>query len=151
MEYAVGKTGRVIAARLFEGEPLYETIEALADKEGLASGAVFITGGFRKAEVVVGPLREAPKLEGNFKSFTGPGETLGVGTLYPDDTGRPKLHLHAGMCRGDEMVIGCPRGGASTFLILEVTIIEFVDIPGRRLPDPATGAKLLRFSPDKND
>ena len=73
MEYAVGKTGRVFAVRLFEGEDLYESIEGLAKKENIESAAVLITGGFRKANVVVGPKQEKPKIVGNFKNFAGPG------------------------------------------------------------------------------
>jgi uncharacterized protein len=145
MEYAIGKTGRVIAARLFEGENLYECIETIAKKETIKSAAVFITGGFRKADVVVGPKEERPKIVGNFKQFTGPGETLGVGTLYCDDDNEPKLHLHAAIGKGDETIVGCPRGGASTFLILEVTIIEIVGINAQRKFDEQTGVKLLKI------
>ena len=145
MQYAVGKTGRVIAARLFEGENLYECIESIAKKEAIKSAAVFITGGFRKADVVVGPKEERPKIVGNFKQFTGPGETLGVGTLYCDDDNEPKLHLHAAIGKGDETIVGCPRGGASTFLILEVTIIEIVGINATRNFDEQTGVKLLKI------
>ncbi|MFA5293540.1 MAG: DUF296 domain-containing protein [Phycisphaerae bacterium] len=144
MEYTVGKTGRVIAARLFEGENLYESIESIAEKENIKSAAVLITGGIRKADVVVGPKTETPKIEANFVSFDGPGETFGVGTLYCDDTEKPKLHLHAGMGRDDNHIIGCPRGGASVFLILEVTIIEITGIVAQRELDPSTGFKLLR-------
>ena len=74
MEYSTGKTGRIIGARLFEGEDLYECIEQLAQKENIKSAAVFITGGFRNANVVVGPKSESPKIVGNFKDFSGPGE-----------------------------------------------------------------------------
>jgi predicted DNA-binding protein with PD1-like motif len=144
MEYAVGKTGRIIAARLFEGEDLYESIESIAKKENVKSAAVLITGGFRKADVVVGPRAEKPKIVGNFKSFTGPGEVLGVGTIYCDDEG-PKLHIHTTIGKGDETIVGCPRGGASAFLILEVTIIEIKGIKAGRKPDKNTGLKLLRF------
>ena len=144
MEYAIGKTGRVIAARLFEGENLYECIETIAKKENIESAAVFITGGFRKADVVVGPKEERPKIIGNFKQFTGPGEVLGVGTLYCDDEG-PKLHLHTAIGRGDETIVGCPRGGAHTFLILEVTIIEILGIKATRAFDKETGLKLLKI------
>ncbi len=143
MEYSVGKTGRVIAARLFEGEDLYESIEQIATKEQIQSAAVLITGGFRKADVVVGPKQEEPKIEPDFRAFAGPGEALGVGTLYCDDTG-PKLHLHAAMGRGGQNLVGCPRGGAKTFLILEVTIIEIVGIEAGRKLDPETGWNLLR-------
>ena len=144
MEYAGGQAGRIFVARLYEGEDLYESIEKLARNEDIKAASVLITGGFRNAEVVVGPIQEKPKLEGWFKHFTGPGETLGVGTLYCDDEG-PKLHLHAAMGRGNEMVIGCPRGGAEIFLILEVTIIEIIGVDAARKPDPETGINLLKI------
>ena len=144
MEYAVGQAGRVVSARLFEGEELYESIEKIAKDENIKSAAIFITGGFRKAEVVVGPKQEKPKIIGNFKSFDGPGEVVGVGTIYCDDEG-PKLHIHTAIGKGDETIVGCPRGGAKTFLVLEVTIIEICDIKAERKFDEATGLKLLRL------
>ena len=144
MEYAVGKTGRVIAVRLFEGEELYESIEEIAKKEKIKSAAVLITGGFRKAKVVVGPKQEKPKIIGNLKKFAGPGEVLGVGTIYCDDEG-PKLHIHTAIGKGGKNMVGCPRGGAKTFLILEVTIIEIKNIKAGRKYDKKTGLKLLRF------
>ncbi len=144
MDYSVGKTGRVVAARLYEGEELYESIEGIAEKEDIKCGAVFITGGIRKADVVVGPEQEKPELKPNFRNFRGPGETLGVGTIYRDEQ-KPKLHLHAGIGKGDNYIIGCPRGGAKIFLILEVTIIEITGIEAKRLPDEETGLNLLKF------
>jgi len=144
MEYAVGKTGRIIGARLFEGEDLYESIEQLAEKENIKSAAVLITGGFRGANVVVGPKQEVPKIIGNFKDFVGPGEVLGVGTIYCDDEG-PKLHIHTAIGKGNEVIVGCPRGGAKTFLVLEVTIIEIDGLKAARKPDENTGLNLLRF------
>ncbi|MBN1362522.1 MAG: DUF296 domain-containing protein [Sedimentisphaerales bacterium] len=143
MEYAVGKTGRVVAARLFEGEDLYESVEQIARREDIRCAAVLITGGFRQADVVVGPKREMPRIEADFHSFAGPGETLGVGTIYCDDAG-PKLHLHAAIGKVGSNMIGCPRGGAKIFLILEVTIIEIVGIEAQRQLDPQTGWNLLR-------
>ena len=142
MEYAVGKAGGIIAARLFEGEELYESVERIAKKEKIKSAAVFITGGIRKAKVVVGPKKEKPKIIANFKSFTGPGEVLGVGTIYCDDKG-PKLHIHTAMGRGNKYIVGCPRGGAKIFLVLEITIIEIKGIKAKRRLDPATGFNLL--------
>lgn len=144
MEYAVGRTGRVVAARLFEGEDIYWCIEQMARDENIRSAAVLITGGVRQASVVVGPKTEKPKIVGNLKDFAGPGEVLGVGTVYCDNN-EPKLHLHAAMGRDEEMIVGCPRGGASTFLTLEVTIIEIEGIKGGRKLDGDTGLSLLRF------
>lgn len=145
MEYAVGKAGRIIAARLFEGESLYESIESVAEKENIKAAAVLITGGIRKASVVVGPKKEIPKIEVDFQPFTGPGEALGAGTLYCDEDGKPKLHIHAAIGKGDSPIVGCPRGGASIFLILEITIIEILGIDAKRITDPATGFKLLKI------
>ena len=144
MEYSVGQTGRVIAVRLFEGEDIYESIEGIAKKEDVKSAAVFITGGFRRADVVVGPKVEKPKIEPNFKKFIGPGEVLGVGTIYCDDGNEPKLHIHTAAGRGDETIVGCPRGGATTFLILEVTIIEITGLKAERRLDKKSGFRLLR-------
>jgi len=105
MEYSVGTIGRIIGARLFEGEDIYESIEEIAKREDIKSAAVLITGGFREASVVVGPKRERPKIVGNFKDFFGPGEVLGVGTIYCDDEG-PKLHIHTAIGKGSETIIG---------------------------------------------
>ena len=144
MEYKTGRAGRIIGARLFEGEDIYECIEEIARKENIRNAAVFITGGFREADIVVGPKEEKPKIVANFKPFDGPGEVLGVGTIYCDDEG-PKMHMHTAVGKGDETIVGCARGGAKTFLILEVTIIEIEGIEAGRKLDKETGLKLLKF------
>jgi predicted DNA-binding protein with PD1-like motif len=144
MEYAVGKTGRVIVMRLSEGESLYEAVHSVAEKEAIKSAAVLITGGFRKADVVVGPKEEKSGIIPNFKQFSGPGEVLGVGTIYWDDEG-PKMHIHTAIGKGNEVIVGCPRGGASTFLVLEVTIIEIEGINAARKLDAESGVKLLKL------
>ncbi|UCG49463.1 MAG: DUF296 domain-containing protein [Phycisphaerales bacterium] len=144
MEYAVGRAGRIIAARLFEGEDLYESIESIARREAVKSAAVLITGGFRKARVVVGPKQETPKIVGDFRDFSGPGEVLGVGTIYCDKEG-PKLHIHTAIGKGEQAVVGCPRGGAGTFLVMEVTIIEIEGVEAGRRSDENVGLNLLRF------
>ncbi len=142
MEYSIGKPGRIIAVKLDEGEKLYESIESLAERENINCGAVFITGGLRRANVVVGPKQENPIVP-DFKNFTGPGEVLGVGTLYRDDEDKPKMHLHCAAGKRDEIIAGCPRGGAEVFLILEITIIEFEGITGVRKMVEEHGVKLL--------
>ncbi len=144
MEYTVGRTGRIIAVRLTEGEDLYESVEKIAAMENIKAAAVLITGGFRQANVVVGPKTEKPKIVGDFRDFAGPGEVLGVGTIYRDNQG-PKLHIHTAIGKGDQTIVGCPRGGAKTFLILEITIIEIEGIEAGRKPDETTGLNLLTF------
>jgi predicted DNA-binding protein with PD1-like motif len=144
MEYSVGSVGRVVVARLFEGEDLHESVEQIARNDGIRCAAVLITGGFRSANVVVGPKQEQPKIEPRFQAFTGPGEVLGVGTLYWDDAG-PKLHIHTAIGKDGESLVGCPRHDTRTFLILEVTIIEIAGITATRQFDPKTGMNLLRL------
>ena len=144
MEYSVGKTGRVIAARLFEGEDVQVSIEEIARREDVRCAAVLITGGFRQANVVVGPQREEPTIEPQFQAFAGPGEGLGGGTIYWSDAG-PKLHIHTAIGKGGDNLVGCPRNGTKTYLILEVTIIEITGIEGKRQRDPKSGLNLLRL------
>ena len=81
---------------------------------------------------------------GEFKNFAGPGEVLGVGTIYCDK-GRPKLHIHTAIGKADEVMVGCPRDGTRAFLILEVTIIEIEGLTAERKFDAKTGLNLLRF------
>ena len=145
MEYSVGSVGRVVVIHLSEGDELYECIEGVAVKEDIKSAAVFVTGGFRKADVVVGPKEEKPKIVGDFRKFIGPGEVLGVGTIYCDEKG-PKMHIHTAMGKGDTAMVGCPRGGANIFLVLEVTIIEITGTTAKRQFDPESGIKLLNLS-----
>ncbi len=144
MDYQIGRTGRVIAARLYEGEDIFESIEALAQKERIHAASVFITGGIRRGHVVVGPKQETPAIVPDEQAFTGPVEVLGVGSLYPDDQG-PRLHLHVGLGKKGHPVIGCLRGVVPAFLVLEVTIIELEGIQGRRVMDKEKGVKLLRL------
>ncbi len=144
MEYTVGSVGRVVVARLFEGEDLHESIGLIARKEEIRCAAVLITGGFRESHIVVGPRQEEPKIEPRFQVFAGPGEVLGVGTLFWNDI-EPKLHIHTAIGKDGESLVGCPRHDTRTFLILEVTIIEIAGIDAVRQFDPKAGMNLLRL------
>jgi predicted DNA-binding protein with PD1-like motif len=146
MEYTVGSVGRVVVARLFEGEDLHGCVEQIARKEGIRCATVLITGGFRKSNIVVGPRQEEPKIEPRFQVFAGPGEALGVGTLYWNETD-PKLHIHTAIGKDGENLVGCARHDTRTFLILEVTIIEIAGIQAARRFDPKACMNLLHIGP----
>jgi len=145
MEYQVGRIGRVIVARGFEGEDVYGPIERLAQRENIRSGLVVVVGGLRSARVVVGPRSTTGKIEPQFAEFDDAREVMGVGTIFPDEEG-PKLHLHAGIGRGGETLVGCPRGGATVFCVLEAVLIEIEGVDAERRLDPAQGLKLLAFA-----
>jgi len=148
MEYQTGKVGRVLVARMFDGEDVYAQIEALAAKEKIQSAVLWLVGGLKSAKVVVGPKSPTGRIEPMFRSFDDAREIAGVGTIFPDESG-PKLHLHAAIGRGDEVLAGCPRGGASVFCVLEAVIVEILGVDGRRVMDEELGLKLLRFAQPK--
>jgi predicted DNA-binding protein with PD1-like motif len=142
MEYQVGQVGRVIVARLHDGEDLYGEIEHLAAAEDLRSAAVIVVGGLRRGKIVVGPKNPTGPIEPEFREFDDAREIAGVGTVFRDDEG-PKLHLHGAIGRGDTTLTGCPRGGAAVFCVLEVVLIEITGLAAERRMDPETGLKLL--------
>jgi predicted DNA-binding protein with PD1-like motif len=145
MDYQIGRIGRVCVARLHDGDDVYACIEGLAAKEGLDRAVVLAVGGIRRGRVVVGPKEPTGPIEPQMEEFDDARELLGVGTLIPDEEG-PKLHLHAGIGRGGEQtLVGCPRGGASAFCVLEVVLIELEGIDAVRAVDPELGLKLLSF------
>ncbi len=145
MEYASGSMGRVFAARFHDGEGVYAGIEEIARREGVTSAIVFLVGGARRGRVVVGPQRSDGPIEPMLREFDDAREIVGVGTLYAAD-GKPALHLHAGIGRGDEVIVGCPREGLDAFLVLEAFLIEVEGLAAGRELDPASGLKLLAFA-----
>ncbi len=142
MEYDIGKVGRVIVARGFEGEDVYAEIESIAAKEGIRNAAVVIVGGLRSGKVVVGPENPTGPIKPMFRQFDDAREIAAVGTIFCDET-RPLLHLHGAIGRGDETIVGCPRGGATVFCVLEAIIFEIEGVNASRKIDPELGIKLL--------
>ncbi len=67
-----------------------------------------------------------------------------MGTLFCDGD-KPTLHLHGAIGRGDETLVGCPRGGATVFCLLEVVILEIDGINAARELDPKLGIKVLQL------
>lgn len=145
MEYQVGDTGRVIVARGFEGDDVYAEIERIAAAEDVRCAAVVMLGGLRTGKVVVGPKNPTGPLEPIMREFADAREIAGVGTIFCDEDG-PKLHLHGAIGRGDEVIAGCPRGGATVFCLLEVVIIELIGVDAARAVDPEIGLKVLTIA-----
>ena len=144
MNYTQGNLGRVFVARLEDGESVYTAVEEIATREGVSSAAVLAVGGMRKGKVVTGPVSPTGKIVAHYEEFDDARELVGVGTVFPQD-GKPSLHFHAGIGRGDSALVGCPRAGMSVFLVLEVVIIELLGVNAQRMPDKASGLNLLRI------
>jgi len=146
MKYSIAKQGRTFVIRLEDGEVLHECIEALARREAVQAAALIVVGGAdRGSRLIVGPRdgRASPivPMEHELSDVY---EICGTGTLFPDDTGRPVLHMHVAGGREGETIAGCVRAGVKTWHVLEVILIELLDSPAIRAVDPATGFKLLR-------
>ena len=73
--------------------------------------------------------------------FEGGWEVFGVGTIYPADGG-PHIHYHASVGRAGHALTGCLREKATTYLIIEAVITEFIGLQGRREFDQRTQMNL---------
>jgi uncharacterized protein len=144
MEYEVGQAGKIVVIRLNDGDPIYASIEAAAAKERITSAAVWLVGGIKNAGVVVGPKKEDSfPLEVMEKHFADGREIAGVGTIFTNAKGEPKLHMHAAIGKGAEVVAGCPRKGADCWLVDEVIIMEITGLSARRVKEAKCGLELL--------
>lgn len=147
VKYSTAGLGRVFVVRLEDGDVVHESIEALAAREGVLRAVVIALGGADDgSRVVVGPHDgRAPAIAPLERVLRGVHEMAGVGTLFPDTSGRPTLHLHAAFGRDDRVTAGCIRLGVATWVIGEVVIIELTGSAALRRVDPLTGFELLEI------
>lgn len=145
MRYSEARTGRVFVIRLETGDRIPDAVERLAEEQGVARGFLVVLGGAEDgSRIVTGPedgaaLPPIPMIH----RIAGVHEIAGVGTIFPDAQGKPSLHLHAALGRGDAAVAGCTRPGVDIWTIGEVVLVELLGTGARREIDPATGFSLL--------
>jgi predicted DNA-binding protein with PD1-like motif len=147
MQYQEGSIGRVFALRLEDGERLPDTLEAFARDQNLEAAMVIYVGGAKGgSRLVVGPdAKAAEAIVPLVHTLSGIQEVLGVGTLFPDEAGKPVLHLHAATGREGDATVGCSRAGVDVWLVGEVIILEILGTRGRRRSEPPSGFSLLQF------
>jgi predicted DNA-binding protein with PD1-like motif len=145
MKYSTANLGRALVIRLEDGDVVHECIEEAARAEGIARAAVLLLGGADGgSRVVVGPEDgRAAEIVPMERILHDVHEMVGAGTLFPDETGRPVLHLHAAFGRDDKVTAGCIRGGVITWVVGEAVLIELVGSEACRRVDPPTGFELL--------
>ena len=125
MQYSEGTVGRIFAIRLEHGDPMPASLEQLAAAKGVRAGLAIMVGGADDgSRFVVGPedgetLPPVPMVS----ALRGVHEAAAVGTLFPDETGKPVLHMHSTFGRGDAALSGCIREGIVTWHILEVILL----------------------------
>ncbi len=145
MKVSQAVPGRVFVIRLEDGDILHEAIEELAVAERIRAAALVVVGGADAgSRLVVGPQdgRSSPVVPlehvlGNVH------EICGTGTLFPDEAGRPVLHMHIAAGRKDAAVAGCVRRGVKVWHVMEVILWELRETVATRRKDPATGFELL--------
>ena len=146
MKYSQAEQGRIFVVRLEDGDVIHEEIEKFAHQESITAAGLIILGGVDQgSKLIVGPEQGRKKtivpLEHILDNVY---EVAGTGTIFPDEKGKPVLHMHIACGRKSSTVTGCIRRGVKTWHVLEVILFELVDTKAIRALDSATGFKLLK-------
>lgn len=147
MKYTEAKTGRTFILRLEHGDVVTDTIQNFAKEKKIKSAYVQIVGGAdENSKMVVGPkdgaAQKPEKIYFNTKGVT---EMAGVGTLFTNEQGEPKLHLHATFGRDGAAHTGCCWPGIITWHIGEVIIQEIITSKAIRKLNKSNGFELLEI------
>ena len=145
MNYTEANLGRIFILRLQHNETLHEVIEKFAAQKQVKSALCFFLGGAQdQSKVVVGPKDgDVMPPQPMVTLLRGVHEGCGVGTVFTDEEGKPKLHMHASFGRNDNAVTGCVRLGVDVWQIGEVVILELTGSSAKRAKNSETGFEFL--------
>jgi uncharacterized protein len=142
MQYSEGSLGRVFVLRMDDGEDMLESLKKFVKEKCIESGMMLFLGAMKDGRAVTGPEKPVIPPIPHFETFDSAWEVFGMATIYPSTEG-PKIHMHSSMGRGRAALVGCIRGKASVYLIVEAVLIEFKGLGARRELDKRTGLYLL--------
>jgi len=145
MKYTEAQQGRCLIIRLEDGDLIHESLEGLARDLNIKAASMIIIGGADQgSRLVVGPEKgRARPVVAMEHVLADVHEIAGVGTLFPDVSGQPRLHMHIACGRGTSTVTGCVRRGVKAWHIMEVVLFEIRETSAQRRHDPITGFDLL--------
>jgi predicted DNA-binding protein with PD1-like motif len=145
MQFTEAKLGRIFVLRLHDGDRLPDALESFAAKNAVFTALCFFLGGAKEnSRVVVGPKDGAAlPPEPMVTLLQGVHEACGVGTIFADEAGKPKLHMHTSFGRNENTVTGCVRMGVDVWRIGEVVVLELAGAKARRVKDKETGFEFL--------
>ncbi len=145
MRFTEAKMGRVFIVRLHDGDHLPDVLEGFAEEQKIKSAFCFFIGGAKEnSRVVVGPRDGyAAKIEPMTALLEGVHEACGVGTIFQNEEGKPKLHMHAAFGRRQETITGCVRMGVDVWQIGEVIVLELLSASAKRAEDRRIGFEVL--------
>jgi predicted DNA-binding protein with PD1-like motif len=146
MQFTEAKLSRIFVLRLQNGDRLPESLEAFAAENHVSSALCFLLGGAKQnSVVVVGPGDgDALPVDPVAAILCGVHEVFGVGTIFVNEAGLPKLHMHASFGRGEKSITGCVRLGVEVWRIGEVVVLELAGANACRAVDKETGFELLK-------
>ena len=103
MDFTEAKLGRIFILRLHQDDRLHEVIEKFSSQKQVSSALCFFLGGAEdKSKVVVGPKEgKGCTIDPMVTLLKGVHEACGVGTIFTNEEGKPKLHMHASFGRDD--------------------------------------------------
>ncbi len=147
MQFAEAKIGRVFVLRLQDNDRIPDIVESFAGQQGVTRALCFFLGGVKEgSRIVVGPRNgEQIPPEPVDLPLNGVHESCGIGTIFPDEEGKPKLHMHASFGRGDRSVTGCVRTGVDVWRIGEIAVMELLCPEACRAVDKETGFEFLEI------
>ena len=146
MRYTQAKQGRIFIIRLEDGDIVHEKIEKFSQEESIKAAALIILGGADKdSKLIVGPEhgRREPIIPMEHV-LDNVHEIAGTGTIFPDENGKPVLHMHMACGRKTSSVTGCVRKGVKVWHVMEVILFELIDTTAVRAFEPTTGFELLK-------
>jgi predicted DNA-binding protein with PD1-like motif len=145
MEFTEAKLGRVFVLRLHDDDHLPDVLESFAANQKVNSAVCFFLGGAKdNSRIVVGPRNGAViPPEPMMTLLDGVHEACGFGTIFVDEAGKPKLHMHAAFGRNEETITGCVRMGVDVWRIGEVVMLEVTETAAHRAVDKETGFEFL--------
>jgi uncharacterized protein len=145
MNYTEAKLGRIFILRLHQNETIHEVIEKFATEKQIHSAmCIFLGGAEDNSKIVVGPKDgNATRPDPMTFLLKGVHEGCGVGTIFTDEAGKPKLHMHASFGRNGKAATGCIRAGVQVWQIGEFVILELVGSSAKRAKNKQTGFELL--------
>ena len=148
MQFTEAKLGRIFVLRLHDGDHLPEVLESFAAEKNVSTALCFFLGGAKeKSRVVVGPKDGyAFPPEPMVTLLSGVHEACGVGTIFADEEGKPKLHMHVSFGRKQNTVTGCVRMGVDVWRIGEVVVLELTGVSAHRAKDKETDFEFLEIS-----
>ena len=146
MKASEGNLGRVFVIRLEDGDVVPDCIERFAEEKGISTGHVVLIGGIGGGEIVVGP-HDSNKMPPQpvYSSINDAHEVVGAGIIAPGENGKPVLHIHAALGRGNKSIVGCLRPGVKTWLVGEVILYEITNAHVARVMDKKSGFALMQI------